>query len=76
MKSTSFQLSSSFSTEPHAGIPVSRMPFGWCSKALGPKILSVGQLPRESRVNLKTVRYYERRGRLPKPGPRDIRRMS
>ncbi len=31
------------------------------------KSLTIGHLARESGVNLETVRYYERRGLLPKP---------
>src|SRR6267378_3981697 len=31
------------------------------------KSLTIGRLAREARVNLETVRYYERRGLLPKP---------
>lgn len=31
------------------------------------KALTIGHLARESGVNLETVRYYERRGLLPKP---------
>jgi MerR family copper efflux transcriptional regulator len=31
------------------------------------KSLTIGHLAREARVNLETVRYYERRGLLPKP---------
>ena len=29
--------------------------------------LTIGQLAREAEINLETVRYYERRGLLPKP---------
>src|SRR5260370_16511544 len=31
------------------------------------KSLTIGHLPRQAGVNLETVRYYERRGLLPKP---------
>jgi DNA-binding transcriptional MerR regulator len=31
------------------------------------KSLTIGHLARESGMNLETVRYYERRGLLPKP---------
>ncbi len=31
------------------------------------KPLTIGRLAREARVNLETVRYYERRGLLPRP---------
>ena len=32
-----------------------------------PKALTIGHLAKEAGVNLETVRYYERRGLLPKP---------
>jgi MerR family transcriptional regulator, copper efflux regulator len=32
-----------------------------------PETLTIGQLAKESGVNLETVRFYERRGLLPKP---------
>ena len=31
------------------------------------KLLTIGRLARESGINLETVRYYERRGLLPRP---------
>src|SRR5438309_10704811 len=31
------------------------------------QVLTIGHLAKESRVNLETARYYERRGLLPKP---------
>src|SRR5260370_23927098 len=31
------------------------------------KSLTIGHLPRQAGVNLETVRYYERRGLMPKP---------
>jgi len=30
--------------------------------------MTIGQLAREAQVNIETVRYYQRRGLLPKPG--------
>lgn len=33
--------------------------------------LTIGQLAKKARVNVETVRYYERRGLIPKPPRRD-----
>ena len=37
--------------------------------SINPKSLTIGQLAREVGVHLETVRFYERRGLLPKPPP-------
>jgi MerR family transcriptional regulator, copper efflux regulator len=34
---------------------------------MGTKSITIGQLARETGINLETVRYYERQGLLPKP---------
>ncbi len=35
--------------------------------------MTVGQLAREAGVNIETVRFYERRGLMPKPSRREVR---